>query len=115
MIRRPPRSTLFPYTTLFRSGEFFSNVMQGIADKRRKRPDLTWVVRTNGAAFMTGVVKNFHKHRWMYDFETLGECLKETGFSEIKRGSFGNSVNKRLAEMDNPERSFESLYMEAAK
>src|SRR5438477_9011731 len=23
MIRRPPRSTLFPYTTLFRSGEFF--------------------------------------------------------------------------------------------
>src|SRR3712207_7929652 len=22
MIRRPPRSTLFPYTTLFRSGEF---------------------------------------------------------------------------------------------
>src|SRR3712207_5737254 len=24
MIRRPPRSTLFPYTTLFRSGRFFS-------------------------------------------------------------------------------------------
>src|SRR5258707_1210373 len=23
MIRRPPRSTLFPYTTLFRSGKFF--------------------------------------------------------------------------------------------
>src|SRR5256885_16781976 len=23
MIRRPPRSTLFPYTTLFRSGEFY--------------------------------------------------------------------------------------------
>ena len=27
MIRRPPRSTLFPYTTLFRSGEL--NKMQG--------------------------------------------------------------------------------------
>src|SRR5947207_4228955 len=25
MIRRPPRSTLFPYTTLFRSGEFASS------------------------------------------------------------------------------------------
>src|SRR3712207_7879873 len=25
MIRRPPRSTLFPYTTLFRSGESFEN------------------------------------------------------------------------------------------
>src|SRR3712207_7004403 len=26
MIRRPPRSTLFPYTTLFRSGRFSSTV-----------------------------------------------------------------------------------------
>src|SRR3712207_7961460 len=25
MIRRPPRSTLFPYTTLFRSKEFLAN------------------------------------------------------------------------------------------
>src|SRR5260370_32710224 len=25
MIRRPPRSTLFPYTTLFRSPEFFGD------------------------------------------------------------------------------------------
>src|SRR5260370_34035335 len=27
MIRRPPRSTLFPYTTLFRSGFFFMLVL----------------------------------------------------------------------------------------
>src|SRR3712207_8125386 len=26
MIRRPPRSTLFPYTTLFRSGQFYNLV-----------------------------------------------------------------------------------------
>src|SRR5947209_12165178 len=25
MLRRPPRSTLFPYTTLFRSSRFFDN------------------------------------------------------------------------------------------
>src|SRR3712207_8637077 len=25
MIRRPPRSTLFPYTTLFRSGQYYVN------------------------------------------------------------------------------------------
>src|SRR3712207_8200062 len=30
MIRRPPRSTLFPYTTLFRSGR------DGAADERRR-------------------------------------------------------------------------------
>src|SRR2546426_1937389 len=29
MIRRPPRSTLFPYTTLFRSGDTGSAVAQG--------------------------------------------------------------------------------------
>src|SRR5438034_5259473 len=28
MIRRPPRSTLFPYTTLFRSGVLLSNVAE---------------------------------------------------------------------------------------
>src|SRR3712207_8387976 len=29
MIRRPPRSTLFPYTTLFRSGRNFAAGMSG--------------------------------------------------------------------------------------
>src|ERR1039458_10905750 len=33
MIRRPPRPTLFPYTTLFRSPDLFA-----IASPRRKRP-----------------------------------------------------------------------------
>src|SRR3712207_8021082 len=30
MIRRPPRSTLFPYTTLFRSIVFTSNATEGL-------------------------------------------------------------------------------------
>src|SRR3989442_3246661 len=30
MIRRPPRSTLFPYTTLFRSGKFYTVVPYGV-------------------------------------------------------------------------------------
>src|SRR3712207_8150027 len=36
MIRRPPRSTLFPYTTLFRSPDlsntFFSKILRGIEE-----------------------------------------------------------------------------------
>src|SRR3712207_8192480 len=36
MIRRPPRSTLFPYTTLFRSV-----VLAGLAAERREEQDLT--------------------------------------------------------------------------
>src|SRR6202051_3173947 len=36
MIRRPPRSTLFPYTTLFRSWlEFFSKISYNILSSRR--------------------------------------------------------------------------------
>src|SRR5438477_2400398 len=35
MIRRPPRSTLFPYTTLFRSCRFITQVMTGDATVRR--------------------------------------------------------------------------------
>src|SRR3712207_7555096 len=31
MIRRPPRSTLFPYTTLFRSNSWRSTVITGLA------------------------------------------------------------------------------------
>src|SRR5256885_9790641 len=30
MIRRPPRSTLFPYTTLFRSGDVNGKELEGI-------------------------------------------------------------------------------------
>src|SRR5258705_3995618 len=31
MIRRPPRSTLFPYTTLFRSAQQFFGIIDGIS------------------------------------------------------------------------------------
>src|SRR5690625_5810659 len=41
MIRRPPRSTLFPYTTLFRS-----RLRRGAAPDRRRDRHVTW----NGSA-----------------------------------------------------------------
>src|SRR3712207_7863355 len=55
MIRRPPRSTLFPYTTLFRSQELYAeglDQVQRLADARRTRlvaaeeglPTVLWVV-----------------------------------------------------------------------
>src|SRR2546422_6941255 len=41
MIRRPPRSTLFPYTTLFRSRpHLFVQAPAGCEVPRRKRDDL---------------------------------------------------------------------------
>src|SRR3712207_8160068 len=38
MIRRPPRSTLFPYTTLFRSDRLMSIAIPRIRDFRGLRP-----------------------------------------------------------------------------
>src|SRR2546422_6095022 len=37
MIRRPPRSTLFPYTTLFRSFARFATSFGKLCSKRKKR------------------------------------------------------------------------------
>src|SRR3712207_7918332 len=42
MIRRPPRSTLFPYTTLFRSG-VDGTACKDLRDPRRKRFRGAWV------------------------------------------------------------------------
>src|SRR3712207_8496549 len=38
MIRRPPRSTLFPYTTLFRSGPEERDVVDRLGDRPVGRP-----------------------------------------------------------------------------
>src|SRR5438477_5865279 len=42
MIPRPPRSTLFPYTTLFRSSERASPVSWA-GPRRRRKPGVSWV------------------------------------------------------------------------
>src|SRR2546429_1800986 len=50
MIRRPPRSTLFPYTTLFRSGLALADLARDFAqaalDARVTGHDSIWIVRT---------------------------------------------------------------------
>src|SRR2546430_6547293 len=38
MIRRPPRSTLFPYTTLFRSDEFANTLLVSEPARSRNAP-----------------------------------------------------------------------------
>src|SRR2546426_3664154 len=53
MIRRPPRSTLFPYTTLFRSGCDRMDLDAGVADEvahvdRRGNADIAIVVTAIG-------------------------------------------------------------------
>src|SRR3712207_7905272 len=48
MIRRPPRSTLFPYTTLFRSCPRAGHPEGARRDAARERPDLVLPGRGRG-------------------------------------------------------------------
>src|SRR5256885_8191635 len=52
MIRRPPRSTLFPYTTLFRSGDRHgeANILTALGDTLRSIGDRAGAYRALQAA-----------------------------------------------------------------
>src|SRR5437899_8882221 len=52
MIRRPPRSTLFPYTTLFRSAQV--SVFEGAAPPKGKRNNLPQGAKIVPAKFLQG-------------------------------------------------------------
>src|SRR2546426_2168880 len=55
MIRRPPRSTLFPYTTLFRSSEVVLFETVSVEEKRRAHGEIGVLGR--------GVVKVHRSHQ----------------------------------------------------
>src|SRR2546422_7521290 len=55
MIRRPPRSTLFPYTTLFRSAPAFGSGKRRWADKRR-------LARCSGVAECPTLIRRSEEH-----------------------------------------------------
>src|SRR2546427_8792261 len=44
MIRRPPRSTLFPYTTLFRSSRLGSALVPVVRRLDNRTPESIWIV-----------------------------------------------------------------------
>src|SRR3712207_7644431 len=53
MIRRPPRSTLFPYTTLFRSGGSACWDFPRVSTAYQATPDATTTARTIQMIFRT--------------------------------------------------------------
>src|SRR5260221_8562802 len=55
MIRRPPRSTLFPYTTLFRSRLFTAGSLQR-PDSRRSSP--TWTIPRRNVPVVTTAARH---------------------------------------------------------
>src|SRR3712207_8890668 len=61
MIRRPPRSTLFPYTTLFRSGPAgpFSVAPTLASPEDKPMPDLVEIVRYLDSYLNTAAVVDY--------------------------------------------------------
>src|SRR3712207_8920055 len=66
MIRRPPRSTLFPYTTLFRS----------FTGQRPFRPDISVLAVADGA--VVGYVLAY-----VYESDTAATRVRETPLGQI--------------------------------
>jgi len=94
---------------------FFEQVFRSIEGKRKKNPEIAWLVRTRGGGIMAAVLKSFHRHHWLYDFETLESALDEIGFTRITKQSFAKSSDPELGAMDSAHHAFETLYVEAAR
>src|SRR2546430_17008558 len=59
MIRRPPRSTLFPYTTLFRSN--LDRIAQSDVDTKPERPNTVVIMNFAGLRDPSGcLLSSFH-------------------------------------------------------
>ena len=67
MIGRPPRSTLFPYTTLFRSREAVGESIEDLMDQARRTAEETQAI---DAAFQERVSRNY---------EMLSEAVRLMG------------------------------------
>src|SRR5689334_24729461 len=81
MIRRPPRSTLFPYTTLFRSKESIEKAKESA--KKEK---------INNVKFEVSSASEFPGSG--YDFVTLFDCLHDMGDPEGALTHTGNVIKK---------------------
>src|SRR3712207_9579563 len=72
MIRRPPRSTLFPYTTLFRSGRRVPAPLM-----RQQAEDLVAVVFPDQLACLENIVGEREVPEHPLVDQTLRDCLEE--------------------------------------
>src|SRR3712207_9573587 len=73
MIRRPPRSTLFPYTTLFRSD------YNGVANASHIKDKLVEMTHLNETIFAAGIASSYQAHQtsagnWQNDDMLANVC-----------------------------------------
>src|SRR5947207_3485464 len=108
MIRRPPRSTLFPYTTLFRSevlsgahenmGEIESTLVTRVAD---------FVTAMNDVAQKTGSA-NSEMEQHIASFQNAGgKMVSELGQLAVSFDSHGRSLAEAVSLIDRSNRRTE--------
>src|SRR2546430_13161373 len=93
MIRRPPRSTLFPYTTLFRSGELIQKNKEYSLVLERSGEELLDIAASADVQAIQAVAKA----GGIYDFESGWRSEEHT--SELQSQS--NLVCRLLLEKKN--------------
>src|SRR5258708_37077881 len=81
MIRRPPRSTLFPYTTLFRSNVPFPSITQEISPSDEIRVAVIGFHGRGGDVITAAAVKSNHRDA---NFVTGTDLLRDRGEGDIR-------------------------------
>src|SRR3712207_2034673 len=85
MIRRPPRSTLFPYTTLFRSANYpFTTIEPNVAVVPVEDERLDAVARTVGASNLVHDTIDFHDIAGLVAGAHKGEGLGNQFLANIR-------------------------------
>src|SRR2546422_7917069 len=86
MIRRPPRSTLFPYTTLFRS-----SAMDRVAvdDRRESR-------MTDGSSTSSGAAQRLGPLADALQDATLPACVRDAGGRYVRSEEHTSELQSRL-------------------
>src|SRR5262245_63589800 len=72
MIRRPPRSTLFPYTTLFRSDPALPKLVARIGGDYKDTHKSWWECDT-GIGFLVSGVPSWRGHRMLEVYDLRSE------------------------------------------
>src|SRR3712207_7737257 len=93
MIRRPPRSTLFPYTTLFRSSPSFAVVTDLEATKENEDVRLTWSKLSDTSYSFTDDFEDYQA--WLID--SIGDWTTASGFKKDRKSTRLNSSHANIS------------------
>src|SRR3712207_7870774 len=90
MIRRPPRSTLFPYTTLFRSQirQKSSQIRQEAPEIRQKASQITQKSSSNSRAAMSSEETDFAKNTYIRNTEDRKSTRLNSSHANISYAVF---------------------------